>query len=112
MEVGPGAHYVIGGCCINEKGETSLDGLYALGEVASGFDGADRLSGMALPACMALGTIGGREASLRAQAVEMPQIDEGHLEQLKRDTFAPLERKEGVSPVEIRNRIQDAMQTH
>ncbi|HLA29166.1 MAG TPA: FAD-binding protein, partial [Syntrophales bacterium] len=36
MEVGPGAHYVQGGCWIDEKCRTNLGRLYAIGEVGSG----------------------------------------------------------------------------
>jgi succinate dehydrogenase/fumarate reductase flavoprotein subunit len=49
IEIGPAAHYVHGGCWINERCETNLEGLWAIGEVgAGGKDGADRLAGNAL----------------------------------------------------------------
>jgi succinate dehydrogenase/fumarate reductase flavoprotein subunit len=50
IEMGPAAHYVQGGCWIDEKCRTNLPGLYAAGEVGSGGkDGADRLASMPCP---------------------------------------------------------------
>ena len=73
IEVGPAALYVAGGCWINEACETSLEGLYAIGEVGSGGkDGADRLSANSLPFCMAMGCIGGKEAANRAGSIPPP----------------------------------------
>jgi len=46
-EVKPAAHTSLGGVKINEECETSLEGLYAAGEVAGGFYGANRLGGSA-----------------------------------------------------------------
>ena len=41
-EVAPAAHSSLGGVKINERGETSLPGLYAAGETVGGLHGANR----------------------------------------------------------------------
>ena len=49
MEVAPTAHYSMGGILVNpESLSTSVDGLYAAGEVTGGLHGANRLGGNSL----------------------------------------------------------------
>jgi succinate dehydrogenase/fumarate reductase flavoprotein subunit len=110
IEIGPAAHYVQGGCWVNELCETNLPGLYAAGEVGSGGkDGADRLAGNALPFCMAMGYVAGKEAAHRAKAITMPKIDEIQAEAICNEALAPLERKEGIRPTELKKRIRRLM---
>ena len=113
IEVAPGAHYVQGGCWINKKCETSYKGLYAVGEVGSGGkDGADRLAGNSITFCLAMGYIAGREAAERAKEVSLSEVDKRDVEKFSQKIYAPLKRKNGKRPVEIKKAIREIMSTY
>ena len=64
MEVAPTAHYSMGGIRIDaETYATDVEGLYAIGECATGVHGANRLGGNSLAECVVLGRIVGAEAA-------------------------------------------------
>jgi succinate dehydrogenase / fumarate reductase, flavoprotein subunit len=63
MEVAPTAHYSMGGVWVDpETHATDIEGLYAVGECASGVHGANRLGGNSLAECVVFGRIVGAEA--------------------------------------------------
>lgn len=110
IETGYAIHYSHGGCNVNVKCETDKPGLYAIGESASGSkDGADRMVGNALPYCMAMGIIAGREARQRAMAMEMPKIDVTQVERVLTEALAPLECRDGVQVFPVKSQFQDLM---
>jgi succinate dehydrogenase flavoprotein subunit len=64
MEVAPTAHYSMGGVWIDaETHATDIEGLYAVGECATGVHGANRLGGNSLAECVVFGRIVGAEAA-------------------------------------------------
>jgi succinate dehydrogenase/fumarate reductase flavoprotein subunit len=65
VEVFPIAHYQMGGIEVDIDMQTRVPGLYAAGEIVGGANGANRLSGNALPEAMAFGGRAG-EAAARA----------------------------------------------
>jgi succinate dehydrogenase / fumarate reductase flavoprotein subunit len=64
IEVAPTAHYSMGGVWVRPDDHgTDVDGLYAIGEAATGLHGANRLGGNSLIELMVYGRIVGRAAA-------------------------------------------------
>jgi succinate dehydrogenase/fumarate reductase flavoprotein subunit len=59
VEVGPMAHYHMGGIRVNSKMETRIKDLYAAGEAVGGASGANRLSGNAITEAFVFGARAG-----------------------------------------------------
>ena len=62
----PVLHYQNGGLVIDESAETTLEGLYACGEIAGGTHGRNRMMGNSLLECVVFGRRAGRAASEKA----------------------------------------------
>jgi succinate dehydrogenase / fumarate reductase flavoprotein subunit/fumarate reductase (CoM/CoB) subunit A len=75
VEVFPIAHYQMGGIEVNDNMETCVAGLYAAGEITGGANGANRLSGNALPEAMVFGTRAGESAAEFALRKTAPKWD-------------------------------------
>lgn len=70
MEVGPTAHYIMGGVRVNpETAESTVNGLFACGEVAAGLHGANRLGGNSLTDLLVFGKRAGAAARERAHEI-------------------------------------------
>jgi fumarate reductase (CoM/CoB) subunit A len=71
------SHAFNGGIKIDEKGESSVVGLFGAGEVAAGPHGADRIGGCMMTATQVFGMRAGRFAALRAKKIKtLPEIKE------------------------------------
>jgi len=66
IEVSPIAHYHMGGVRVDEEMATRVEGLYAAGEAVGGANGANRLSGNAIPEAFVFGERAGRFAATYA----------------------------------------------
>ena len=67
MEVSPTAHYSMGGVIVDPfDHSTSVEGLYAAGEVTGGLHGANRLGGNSLAEILIFGKRAGSAAALRS----------------------------------------------
>jgi succinate dehydrogenase/fumarate reductase flavoprotein subunit len=63
VEVSPIAHYHMGGVRVDERMFAGVPGLYAAGEAVGGANGANRLSGNAIPEAFVFGERAGRFAA-------------------------------------------------
>jgi len=64
----PVLHYQNGGLVIDERGETTVAGLFACGEIAGGTHGRNRMMGNSLLECTVFGRRAGQAAAERAAA--------------------------------------------
>ena len=62
----PVLHYQNGGLVIDEQGETTVQGLYACGEIAGGTHGRNRMMGNSLLECTVFGRRAGKAAAEKA----------------------------------------------
>jgi succinate dehydrogenase / fumarate reductase flavoprotein subunit len=112
MEVAPTIHYAMGGVRVAaETGATTVPGLYAAGEVASGLHGANRLGGNSLSDLLVFGKRAGEAAAaaVNHSNVAGARLDQGEIDQAIADLMAPLDRPAGESPYKLQAEIQDVM---
>jgi succinate dehydrogenase / fumarate reductase flavoprotein subunit/L-aspartate oxidase len=64
----PVLHYQNGGLVIDTDAETTLEGVYACGEIAGGTHGRNRMMGNSLLECVVFGRRAGRAASEKARS--------------------------------------------
>jgi succinate dehydrogenase / fumarate reductase flavoprotein subunit len=117
MEVGPTAHYSMGGVVVDIKCRTTkIRGLFAVGEVISQIHGANRLGGNSLLDTIVFGKIAGDEAAKLAKEVEgdMEKTGRPSSLQLNVDNINQKEfDDDGVfivkEPIRFRDEIQELM---
>jgi succinate dehydrogenase / fumarate reductase flavoprotein subunit len=114
MEVGPTIHYAMGGVDVDAAtAATSLPGLYAAGEVASGLHGANRLGGNSLSDLLVFGKVAGENAAAFARSSgAMPSIDRDQIKAEERVLLGPFESGGGENPYVIHQQLQDIMAQH
>jgi len=112
MEVGPTAHYVMGGVKVNyETQESTIPRMFAAGEVATGLHGANRLGGNSLSDLIVFGKIAGENAAAAAANInQFLPIDEEEINNIAKETLAPLNRKEGENPAKVVEDLREMMQ--
>ena len=114
MEVGPTAHYSMGGVVVDMKCRTNIRGLFAVGEVISQIHGANRLGGNSLLDTVVFGKIVGSEAARLAQEVgrEINKIREPSELRLNVNNQKEFD-DDGIfivkEPIKFRNEIQELM---
>jgi succinate dehydrogenase / fumarate reductase flavoprotein subunit len=112
MEVGPTAHYTMGGIRVDpETQESRIRGLFAAGECAAGMHGANRLGGNSLSDLLVFGRIAGLHAVKYARSQSVADVDEGEIEEASREALAPFDRAEGPNPFMLHEDLKDKMQT-
>ena len=116
MEVAPTIHYAMGGVRVEaETGASTVPGLYAAGEVASGLHGANRLGGNSLSDLLVFGKRAGEAAAAAAQRTAQAsdaRIDQAVIDEAIGELMAPLDRPGGENPYALEVEIQDVMSAH
>src|SRR5215210_7179395 len=110
IPVRPGAHYHMGGVDTDVWGATSLEGLYAAGEVACvSVHGANRLGGNALMETITFGKRAGASAADYALSNTTVTLPPSQLAEAERDLKTLLDRTDGERPWRIRDELATTM---
>jgi succinate dehydrogenase / fumarate reductase flavoprotein subunit len=110
IPVRPGAHYHMGGVDTDVWGQTTLEGLYAAGEVACvSVHGANRLGGNALMETITFGKRAGRHAAEWALSHTTVTVPESLTSDAERELRTLLDRDEGERPWAIRDELAETM---
>jgi succinate dehydrogenase / fumarate reductase flavoprotein subunit len=112
MEIGPTCHYFMGGVRVEaDTAASTVPGLYAVGEVAGGMHGANRLGGNSLSDLLVFGRRAGHAAAQHAMGrASTAKIDAGQVEAATTQALAPFGREDGENPYAIQSDLQDCMQ--
>src|SRR5918996_1138330 len=114
MEVGPTAHYSMGGVVVDIKCRTKVRGLFAVGETISQIHGANRLGGNSLLDTVVFGKIAGNEAvKLIKEGQEKRKRKTGELSSLRLNVNSRKRFEDEIfvvkNPTKFRNEIQELM---
>ena len=110
MEVAPTAHYSMGGVRVGSVShETDVEGLYAVGECASGVHGANRLGGNSLTECLVFGRIVGQEAARWSTALDLQVRDRADIEAAAEEVDELLARRGDEFARPLQRAVRDLM---
>jgi succinate dehydrogenase / fumarate reductase, flavoprotein subunit len=110
VEVGPVAHYHMGGVRVNANMETRINGLFAAGEAVGGANGANRLSGNAITEAFVFGERAGSCAAVAAKHTDVDWNAESGAAALERVRALRNRRsKSGLPPVALQAELQNLM---
>jgi succinate dehydrogenase / fumarate reductase flavoprotein subunit len=112
MEVGPTTHYVMGGIRVDADTQMStIPGLFAAGECASGINGANRLGGNSLSDLIVFGKRAGEYAAKFAREHGAARVDDALATRAIQEALAPFDRgATGENPYKVQSDLQDTMQ--
>ncbi len=112
MEVGPTAHYAMGGVRVDpETQAATVPGLFAAGEAAGGMHGANRLGGNSLSDLVVFGRRAGQGAAEYATALQKkPRVNPAEAEACAKELLEPFNRNEGENPFVVHEALQDMME--
>jgi succinate dehydrogenase / fumarate reductase, flavoprotein subunit len=110
MEVAPTAHYSMGGVWVDaETHATEVEGLYAVGECATGVHGANRLGGNSLTECVVFGRIVGAEAARWSAKLDVQVRDRAAIAAAREEVDELLARRGEEFPRPLQRAVRDLM---
>jgi fumarate reductase (CoM/CoB) subunit A len=115
VKIAPFAHAANGGVKVDSYGRTGVQGLYAIGELAGGIEGANRLGGNSTGACMVFGKRAAQDCLSYLAENEMEAIDVDHeLTTLVQSIshFSNGAESSSLSPKEVMEEVREIMWFH
>jgi len=112
LEVTPTCHFFMGGAKVNENWESTLPGLFMVGENAAGIQGANRLSQNALAELVVSGKRAGKGAARMAAETPQASVHPSEAVSATQPAEKMLAREDGLRPVDLRRRLRNLMWEH
>jgi succinate dehydrogenase / fumarate reductase, flavoprotein subunit len=114
MEVAPTVHYVMGGVRVEAgTGATTVPGLFAVGEVAAGLHGANRLGGNSLGDLLVFGKRSGEYAAAYVKGLKAAPVIDGRQADEERTLLQrPFEGDGRENPFALHEELQEIMGTY
>jgi fumarate reductase flavoprotein subunit len=109
VEVGPTAHFMMGGVVIDASCRTAIEGLFAAGEDAGGIHGANRLGGNGVADSTVFGGIAGDVMAEWVVGRSLPRLSTHAVEAAADRIVEPLGRGEGEGLYALQQRLRDIM---
>jgi fumarate reductase (CoM/CoB) subunit A len=110
FEAIPSQHFFMGGIAINEKCETGIPGLFAVGEVSGGVHGANRLAGSALTEVFVFGDLLGESVMNWVEKEDLIPPREFEIQESIDQVEEIFSRQQqGVRPYKIKRAIKKIM---
>jgi fumarate reductase (CoM/CoB) subunit A len=110
FEAIPSQHFFMGGVRIDEQCRTTIPGLFAVGEVAGGVHGANRLSGVALTEVFVFGPLAGRAAALSAERERLVPLNTAEISrEIGALESTVMKMGKGIRTFELKEAIQRIM---
>jgi len=109
VEVGPTAHFMMGGVVVDPDCRTAMEGLFAAGEDTGGVHGANRLGGNGVAESTVFGGIAGDVMAAFVAGRPRPRLSPSALEAAAARCAAPLGRAGGAEVYAIQRELRDLM---
>jgi len=109
VEVGPTAHFMMGGVVIDPACRTAIEGLFAAGEDTGGVHGANRLGGNGVAESTVFGGIAGDTIAAFVEGRALPRLPAAALKPLAEAFTAPFTRAAGPGLYDLQAELRDVM---
>jgi fumarate reductase flavoprotein subunit len=109
VEVGPTAHFMMGGVVIDRDCRTAIEGFFVAGEDAGGVHGANRLGGNGVADSTVFGGIAGDRMAQWVIGRPLPPMAEAAVEEEARRAVAPLGASGGGDLYALQAGLRDLM---
>jgi succinate dehydrogenase/fumarate reductase flavoprotein subunit len=109
LELAPTCHFFMGGGVVTTDWESTVPGLFLVGENAADIHGANRLSQNALSQLLVSGVRAGRAAAAQAKEFGQAPVDPAEASASAEDARRMLAREDGIRPHVWRSRLREAM---
>jgi succinate dehydrogenase/fumarate reductase flavoprotein subunit len=109
VEVGPTAHFMMGGVVVDPDCRTAIEGLFAAGEDTGGVHGANRLGGNGVAESTVFGGIAGDRMAAFVAARPLPRLEAAALAPGVAALTAPFNRAGGPALYALQAELRETM---